>query len=65
MMFGSGLTLFDKFFQLELLKHQQTMTGLVIHKAAQPLDDDLQSAVEPLKKFNFEKKAQRVVLLAL
>jgi hypothetical protein len=28
MMSGSELTLYDKYLQLELLKHQQTMTGL-------------------------------------
>jgi len=27
MMGGSELTLYDKYLQLELLKHQQTMTG--------------------------------------
>ena len=62
MMSGSELTTFDKFFQLELLKHQQTMTGLVIHKAAQSLDDDLQDAVEPLNKVNFENRAHQEIL---
>ena len=50
MMDGSELTTYDKFFQFELLKHQQTMTGLVIHKAAQSLDDDLKKAVRTLKQ---------------
>jgi hypothetical protein len=62
MMDGSELTEYDKFFQLELLKHQQTMTGLVIHKAAQSLDDELQDAVEPLNKVNFENRAHQEVL---
>lgn len=62
MMKGSELTAYDKFFQLELLKHQQTMTGLVIHKAAQSLDDSLQDAVEPLNKVNFENRAHQEVL---
>ncbi|MGD1900431.1 MAG: hypothetical protein ACFB16_26255 [Phormidesmis sp.] len=62
MMAGDELTLFDKFFQLELLKHQQTMTGLVVHKAAQSLDDDLQAAMEPLNKVNFENRAHQEVL---
>ena len=62
MMDGSELTVYDKFFQFELLKHQQTMTGLVIHKAAQSLDDDLQDAVEPLNKVNFENRAHQEVL---
>lgn len=62
MMGGSELTTYDKFFQLELLKHQQTMTGLVLHKAAQSLDDDLQDAMEPLNKVNFENRAHQEVL---
>ena len=62
MMNGSELTSYDKFFQFELLKHQQTMTGLVIHKAAQSLSDELQDAVEPLNKVNFENRAHQEVL---
>jgi hypothetical protein len=62
MMNGSDLTTYDKFFQLELIKHQQTMTGLVIHKVAQSLDDTLQDAVEPLNKVNFENRAHQEVL---
>jgi hypothetical protein len=62
MMDGSELTLYDKFFQFELLKHQQTMNGLVIHKIAQSLDDKLQAAVEPLNKVNFENRAHQEVL---
>ncbi|NJK54666.1 MAG: hemerythrin HHE cation-binding protein [Pleurocapsa sp. SU_5_0] len=62
MMDGSQLTEYDKFFQLELLKHQQTMTGLVIHKAAQSLNDELQDAMEPLNKVNFENRAHQEVL---
>ena len=62
MMQGSELTAYDKFFQLELLKHQQTMTGLVLHKAAQTLSDELQDAMEPLNKVNFENRAHQEVL---
>ncbi len=62
MMNGSELTPYDKFFQFELLKHQQTMTGLVLHKAAQSLDDDLQAAMEPLNRVNFENRAHQEVL---
>jgi hypothetical protein len=62
MMTGTKLTAYDKFFQFELLKHQQTMTGLVIHKAAQSLDDELQDAMEPLNKVNFENRAHQEVL---
>jgi hypothetical protein len=62
MMQGSELTLYDKFFQLELLKHQQTMTGLVLHKVGQTLSDTLQDAMEPLNKVNFENRAHQEVL---
>jgi hypothetical protein len=62
MMDGSELSTYDKFFQFELLKHQQTMNGLVIHKAAQSLDDKLQDAMESLNKVNFENRAHQEVL---
>lgn len=62
MMGGSELTSYDKFFQFELLKHQQTMTGLVVHKAAQSLDDTLQHAMEPINKVNFENRAHQEIL---
>lgn len=59
---GSAMSLYDKFFQLELLKHQQSMTGLVIHKVAQSLNDEWQTAMEPLNKVNFENRAHQEVL---
>lgn len=62
MMSGSELTLYDKYLQLELLKHQQTMTGLVLHKVAQTLNDHLQDVMEPLNKVNFENRAHQEVL---
>lgn len=62
MMGGSELTLYDKFFQLELIKHQQTMTGLVLHKVAQSLDEKLQDAMEPLNKVNFENRTHQEIL---
>lgn len=62
MMSGTELTLYDKYLQLELLKHQQTMTGLVLHKVAQSLDDELQAAMEPLNRVNFENRAHQEIL---
>jgi hypothetical protein len=62
MMSGSELTLYDKYLQLELLKHQQTMTGLVLHKVGQSLNDDLQNMMEPLNRVNFENRAHQEVL---
>jgi hypothetical protein len=62
MMGGSELTLYDKYLQLELLKHQQTMTGLVLHKVAQSLNDQLQDLMEPLNRVNFENRGHQEVL---
>lgn len=62
MMDGEELTTYDKFFQLELLKHQQTMNGLVIHKVAQSLNDKIQDAMEPVNKINFENRAHQEIL---
>lgn len=62
MMDSAELSLYDKFFQLELMKHQQAMSGLVVHKAAQSLSDTLQDAMEPLNKVNFENRAHQEVL---
>lgn len=62
MMNSGDLSLYDKFSQLELMKHQQAMTGLVVHKVAQSLSNDLQDAMEPLNKVNFETRAHQEVL---
>ena len=62
MMGGSELTLYDKYLQLELLKHQQTMTGLVLHKVSQSLNDNLQDVMEPLNRVNFENRAHQEIL---
>ena len=35
LMQGSELSLYEKVFQHELLKHQQVMSGITIHKAAE------------------------------
>jgi hemerythrin superfamily protein len=59
LMAGSELTLFDKVFQHELLKHQQTMSGIVIHKAAQKVGADIEAAIAPLNTVNFENRAHQ------
>jgi hypothetical protein len=56
---GSDLTLFEKASQHELLKHQQTMTGLTIHKAAQIVGADVEAAIAPLHTINFENRAHQ------
>src|SRR4028118_111648 len=59
LMKNSELTLFEKVSQHELLKHQQTMTGLLIHKAAQVVGADIQAAIAPLNTVNFENRAHQ------
>jgi hemerythrin superfamily protein len=59
MMSGDKLTLFEKVFQHELLKHQQVMTGLIIHKAAQKVGADVEVAITPLNTVNFENRAHQ------
>lgn len=59
MMSGSELNLFEKVFQHELLKHQQVMSGLLIHKAAQKVGADVEAAITPLNTVNFENRAHQ------
>lgn len=59
MMQGSQLSLYEKVFQHELLKHQQVMTGLLIHKAAQVVGADIEAAITPLNTVNFENRAHQ------
>jgi hemerythrin superfamily protein len=59
MMSGSELTLFEKVFQHELMKHQQVMTGLIIHKCAQRVGADIEAAITPLNTINFENRAHQ------
>ncbi|MBD1842241.1 hemerythrin domain-containing protein [Cyanobacteria bacterium FACHB-63] len=53
------LSVFEKVFQHELLKHRQTMTGLTIHKAAQLVGADIEAAIVPLHTVNFENRAHQ------
>lgn len=59
LMSGNQLSLFEKVFQHELLKHQQVMTGLIIHKAAQKVGADVEAAITPLNTINFENRAHQ------
>jgi len=59
LMKGSELTLFEKVSQHELLKHKQTMAGLLIHKAAQVVGADVEAAITPLNTVNFENRAHQ------
>jgi hemerythrin superfamily protein len=59
LMKGSELTSFEKVSQHELLKHKQTMAGLLIHKAAQVVGADIEAAITPLNTINFENRAHQ------
>ncbi len=59
LMSGSELTLYEKVFQHELLKHQQVMSGIVVHKAAQKVGADIEAAIAPLNTVNFENRAHQ------
>jgi len=59
LMKGSELTMFEKVAQHELLKHKQTMAGLLIHKAAQVVGADIEAAITPLNTVNFENRAHQ------
>jgi hypothetical protein len=59
LMEGSELTLFEKLSQHELLKHKQTMAGLLIHKAAQVGGADIEATIAPLNAVNFENCAHQ------
>ncbi|MBW4661502.1 MAG: hemerythrin domain-containing protein [Drouetiella hepatica Uher 2000/2452] len=59
LMSGSKLSLYEKVFQHEILKHQQTMSGLLVHKAAQKVGADVEVAIAPLNTVNFENRAHQ------
>jgi hemerythrin superfamily protein len=54
---GSELSLYEKVAQHELLKHQQFMSGVLVHKAAQIVGADVEAAITPLNILNFENRA--------
>ncbi len=56
---GSELSLYEKVSQHELLKHQQVMSGLLVHKAAQVVGADVEAAITPLNAINFENRAHQ------
>ncbi len=59
LMKGSELSLYEKVFQHELLKHQQVMSGITVHKAAQKVGADVMAAITPLNTVNFENRAHQ------
>lgn len=59
LMEGSELTLFEKVSKHELLKHEQVMSGLLVHKAGQVVGADIEVAIAPLNTLNFENRAHQ------
>jgi hemerythrin superfamily protein len=59
LMDGSELSLYEKVSQHELLKHQQFMSGVLVHKAAQVVGADVEAAITPLNTLNFENRAHQ------
>ncbi len=59
LMEGSELSLYEKVAQHELLKHQQFMAGVLVHKAAQVVGADVEAAITPLNTINFENRAHQ------
>lgn len=56
---SSDLSLYEKMAQHELLKHGQVVSGLVVHKAAQVVGQDVEAALTPLNTVNFENRAHQ------
>jgi hemerythrin superfamily protein len=59
LMEGSELSLYEKMSQHELLKHQQFMSGVLVHKAAQIVGADVEAAIAPINTLNFENRAHQ------
>lgn len=59
LMESKELSLYEKVAKQELLKHQQAMTGILIHKAAQVVGADIEAAILPLNTVNFENRAHQ------
>jgi hemerythrin superfamily protein len=59
MMDSSEFSLYEKASQIELLKHKQTMSGLLVHKCAQVVGADVMAAISPLNAVNFDSRAHQ------
>ncbi|MBF2073081.1 MAG: hemerythrin HHE cation-binding protein [Synechococcales cyanobacterium C42_A2020_086] len=59
LMAGDTLSLYQKTAAHERIKHQAVMTGLIIHKAAQVVGDDVKEAIGPLNQVNFTNRAHQ------
>jgi hypothetical protein len=59
LMNGNELSLYQKVSAHERIKHQAVMTGLIVHKAAQVVGDDVKEAIGPLNQVNFKNRAHQ------
>lgn len=60
LMDGDELTLYQKVSAHERIKHQAVMTGLIVHKASQAIEDEeLKTAIAPLNQVNFKNRAHQ------
>ncbi|ACB51146.1 conserved hypothetical protein [Crocosphaera subtropica ATCC 51142] len=55
----SDMSLYEKLAHHELLKHGQIVSGLVVHKAAQVVGQDVEAALSPINTVNFENRAHQ------
>jgi hemerythrin superfamily protein len=62
---SSSLSLYEKVLQCELLKHQQELIGLTIHKAAQMAGAEVEAAIAPLSKVNADNQAHQEQLKSI
>jgi hemerythrin superfamily protein len=56
---AENLSFYEKLTQHELLKHEQVMSGLLVHKAAQAVGADVEAAITPLNTVNFENRGHQ------
>lgn len=60
LMDGDELTPYQKFSAHERIKHQTVMTGLIVHKASQTIEDnELKDVIAPLNQVNFKNRAHQ------
>ncbi|WP_069789481.1 hemerythrin domain-containing protein [Cyanobacterium sp. IPPAS B-1200] len=56
MMKDAEISLFEKMAKHELLKHTQSIAGILVHKAGQVVGADIAVAIAPLNAVNFENR---------
>lgn len=56
---GHDLNPYEKVVQHEALNHQLVMIGLLVHKVAQVLDEEIEKVIVPLNKVSFKNRAHQ------